>query len=580
MSVALRGFQKELKADIESAWSNGAVNVMPALATGGGKTVIMSSIIHEESGSSIAIAHRQELVSQISIALARNGVRHRIVGNNASLRRIITALQIAELGYSYIDPTARVGVAGVDTLANIENDPWFLQVRLAIQDEGHHVLKDNKWGRAQKKFPNARGLFPTATPRRADGRGLGRHADGLTDVIVEGPPMRQLIDMGYLTDYRIICPPIPRDFDIAAVGLSETTGDLNKDQLRKARHASSTLTGNVVDHYLKYASGKLGLTFEVDVQSAIETASAYRAAGVTAEVVSANTPDALRHHIINRFKRRELLQLVNVDLFGEGFDLPAIEVVSFARPTQSFAYYSQQFGRVLRLMLAENHVRTWDTFSVSQRLNIIAGSNKPRAIVLDHVGNVIRHGGPPDKHQVWTLDRRERRKKSDPDTVPLTVCLECLQPYERTKKRCPYCDHYAAPAQRGAPDFVDGDLTELDADTLKALRGNIARKDGDFYAPVGLSIPAQVNARSGWMRRQEHQRSLRNAIAWWAGIEEARGYGESESYRRFFFRYGIDVANAQLLGTQESEELAVRILNDLSKFGIDGTVNAEVYFGI
>ena len=33
------------------------------------------------------------------------------------------------------------------------------------------------------------------------------------------------------------------------------------------------------------------------------------------------------------------MQLVNVDILGEGVDVPAIEVVSMARPTESYALY-------------------------------------------------------------------------------------------------------------------------------------------------------------------------------------------------------------------------------------------------
>lgn len=580
MPVPLRGFQRDLEAGIYSAWHSGAVNVMPVAATGSGKTVVISKIMYDEPGASIAIAHRQELVSQISIAIARNGVRHRIVGakKGSSLVRVITALQVAELGYSYIDPTAKTGVGSVDTIIRMTAEPWFDQIRLAIQDEGHHVLQENKWGRAAKMFPHARGLFPTATPRRADGKGLGRWADGLTDVMVQAPGMREIINMGYLTDYRLICPEIPRDFAINSINVSDSTGDLNSVQLRNARHASATLTGDVVAHYLKYASGKLGVTFEVDVQSASDTAAAFRAAGIPAELVSAKTPDTLRAQILGRFRRREILQLVNVDLFGEGFDLPAIEVVSFARPTESFALYSQQFGRALRLMISEELSRNWDSFSPEERRSLIAASSKPKAIILDHVGNILRHNGPPDKHQLWSLDRREKRRAKDNDEIPIRVCTGCLQPYERIYKRCPYCGHYQEPTQRSAPAFVDGDLTELDNDTLAQLRGEIKRKDGDFYAPSNLPIEAQIAARNNWQTRQESQRSLRNAIAWWAGVEHARGYGESESYRRFFFTFGIDVANAQLLGTREADELAARILGELAKFHIDGTVNAEIYF--
>ena len=58
MPVPLRGSQPQLEADIYSAWAAGAVNVMPVSATGSGKTVVVSKILYDEPGASIAIAHR------------------------------------------------------------------------------------------------------------------------------------------------------------------------------------------------------------------------------------------------------------------------------------------------------------------------------------------------------------------------------------------------------------------------------------------------------------------------------------------------------------------------------------------
>jgi len=574
MPPVLRPFQRELEAACYAAWAAGAINVMPVAATGSGKTVVFSKLLLDEPGASIAIAHRQELVSQISIALARNGVRHRVVGakRGSSLVRVITALQVAELGYSYLDPTAKTGVGGVDTVIRMTDEPWFRQIRLAVQDEGHHVLKDNKWGKVAQMFPSARGLFPTATPRRADGKGLGRHADGLTDTLVLAPSMRNMIEMGYLTDYTVLCPPT-KDLDLSKVDVSSSTGDLNQDQVRKAVHKSKTIVGNIVQHYLRLAKGKLGATFAVDVEEAGKIAAEFRAAGVPAEVVSAKTPDALRAAILRRFRNREILQLVNVDLFGEGFDLPALEVVSMGRPTESLALYSQQWGRVLRLMLSEELQAIWGTLSVQERLRAIAASAKPKGIILDHVGNVLRHNGPPDQRIEWSLDRREKRTGKKSDAIPLRVCVSCLQPYEATYKRCPYCDYYMAPASRGGPEFVDGDLTELDPAVLAALRGDIARVDGDFKPNDYIPHHANMRNRNLWTERQQGQAALRNAIAWWAGVEHARGYSESASYRRFYYKFSVDVANAQLLGAREAGELAEKIQTELSKYGVDGSVN-------
>jgi len=208
-------------------------------------------------------------------------------------------------------------------------------VTLCVIDEGHHVLKDNKWGTAFQIFPNAKGLLVTATPDRADGKGLGRHADGLVDAMIEGPTMRDLINQGYLTDYRVFAPP--SDLDLSQVTTS-ADGDYNKAKLKAAVRKSHVI-GDVVTHYLRIAPNKLGITFATDVETATDIAAQFNAQGVPAAVVSAKTSDADRVAILRRFKNRELLQLVNVDLFGEGFDLPAIEVVSMARPTQSYGFY-------------------------------------------------------------------------------------------------------------------------------------------------------------------------------------------------------------------------------------------------
>lgn len=563
--VKLRPYQSEAKARVYAAWDSGAVNVLAVLPTGAGKTVTFSDIIHEHQGASCAIAHRQELVSQISLALARDRVRHRIIGPKSVVKLCVNQ-HMAEVGASYYDPSARCAVAGVDTLVKRgeELKHWTQSVTLWVQDEAHHVLEANKWGTAAGMFPNAKGLGVTATPLRADGKGLGRHADGLFDVMVEGPGMRDLIDSGYLTDYRIFAPP--SDFVRPGAEDVGSTGDFTRQKMTTAVRKSHII-GDIVTHYLRIAPGKLGVTFVPDVETATDVAAQFNAAGVPAEVVSAKTPDADRVAILAKFKRRELLQLVNVDLFGEGFDLPAIEVVSFGRPTESFGLYVQQFGRVLRLMLDGSLYPYWDDFTSDERKAHIAASSKPRGIIIDHVGNVERHG-LPDARREWSLDRRERRSKSAAtDVIPVRTCLnvQCLAVYERIYSACPFCGHQPTPAARNAPEFVDGDLLELDPDTLARLRGDIARVDMHPEA-YREELAAKHTPAIGQMahvkrhaERQDAQAALRESIAWWAGYQRAAGRPDSESYRRFFFAFGVDVLTAQALKTADALALAERI---------------------
>lgn len=573
----LRPYQAQAKSEIYAAWAAGAVNVLAVLPTGAGKTVTFSDILHDHKGASCAIAHRQELVSQISLALARDRVRHRIIGPKSVVKLCVNQ-HMAELGASYFDPSAPCAVAGVDTLVKRGDElaHWLQSVTLWVQDEAHHVLESNKWGTAAAMFPNAKGLGVTATPVRADGKGLGRHADGLFDVMVEGPGMRDLIDAGYLTDYRIFAPP--SDFVRPGADSVGSTGDFTRQKMTTAVRKSHII-GDIVTHYLRIAPGKLGVTFVPDVETATDVAAQFNAAGVPAEVVSAKTPDAERVAILRRFKNRELMQLVNVDLFGEGFDLPAIEVVSFGRPTESFGLYVQQFGRVLRLMLDGSLYPHWDGFTNEQRKAHIAASSKPRGIIIDHVGNVDRHG-LPDARREWSLDRREKRKKGGAtDVIPVRTCLnaECLAVYERIYAACPFCGHQPTPAARNAPEFVDGDLLELDPATLAQMRGEIERVDmhpeayREELAARHTPVIGQMAHVKRHAERQEAQEALRHSIAWWAGYQRAAGRPDSESYRRFFFAFGVDVLTAQALNTREAIELAGRINEHLG-----GLQNANI----
>lgn len=540
--IPLRDYQHDLHAAIHSSWQRGNRNVLAVAPCGAGKTVNMAHENSIEPGASVDIAHRQELVSQMSLALARNGVRHRIIGGDHVIKTCVR-IHMEEVGNSFYHPQSIVGVAGVDTLGNMEgNDPWFQQVRLWETDEAHHLLAENKWGRACAKFPNARGVGWTATPGRADGKGLGAHADGIMHDMVMGPTARELISRGFLTDYRIFCPPT--DLDLSGVGITDS-GDFSPVKLREATHASA-IVGDIVKHYLRIAPGRLGITFAVDVEDATKIAAAYRAAGVAAEVVTAKTPDTLRAAILRRFRSRQLLQLVNVDLFGEGFDVPAIEVVSMGRATASFSLYAQQFFRALR---------------------ILAG--KEWGIIIDHVGNVIRHG-LPDRTRVWSLDRRERGSRSSSmlGVIPGRACPGCTRYYERLQHQCPYCGHIPEPAGRAMPEQVDGDLMELDPGVLAALRGEIARIDGVSRIPEGLGGIAARAIHNTHLARQQAQAPLRAYMNHWGWWRESAGDTGRMMQRRFFFDFGVDVASAHAMNKADAEDLTRRIAYVLAVAGV------------
>ena len=542
--IAYRLYQAELESRIYSIWDAGARKVLLVLPTGGGKTVIFAKILAQHQGPAIANAHRQELVGQISVALATLRVPHRIIAPNAVIRDVVQ-LQQQILGYSTHDPNAYKAVAGVDTLVRRKDNlgNWPDSVTLLVQDEDHHTLRNNKWGTTAELFPNAKNLGVTATPRRTDGKGLGRHADGLVDTMVIGPSMRDLINDGYLTDYRIFAPP--NNLDLSDVNTTGT-GEFSHDKLVTAVRRSRIM-GDVVSQYLKHTPGKLGLVFATDVKTATDICKQFNNTGVPSEMINAKTPDRIRAAILYRFKIREVLVLVNVDIFGEGFDLPALEVVSMARPTQSLSLYMQQFGRALRPMDGKTH-----------------------ALIIDHAGNVMRHG-LPDAPRTWSLEARDRRNGNDDGVIPVTVCPNCTGVYERIYKVCPYCGFRPVPADRAGPELVDGDLMELDAVTLAQMRGEIAAVDlgvEEYRAQLAAKhtpVIGQLAHVKKHAATQVAQDRLRAGIALWAGYWRDAGSPDFEIHRRFYFKFGIDIMSAQALREKNALALVERVESQMGR---------------
>lgn len=569
----LRGFQQKLKDDANGAYLRGARAVMMQLSTGGGKTVIMGSFakdhinqpwnVHLPAGCSIA--HRGELLGQMSMQLAREEVPHGLIASEKVIRTIVGA-HVEEFGRTFYNARSPWRVASVDTITKRDLANWPATVGMVHIDEAHHVLRDNKWGKAAELFPDARFLLPTATPVRADKKGLGAHAHGIADALVEGPPMRELIDNGYLTDYKVYC--IKPD-DLRTDGISVgANGEFNQDEARDAVHKSKKLVGSVVDTYIKYARGKLGVTFAQDIEEARKIAEEFNRKGIPAAMLTGEDSEEHRRNTIRKFRNRELWQLVNVDLFGEGFDLPGIECVSFARMTASFSLYAQMWGRALRLMISQMLVGAWDMYSPAQRLEFIRTSGKPFAFIFDHVGNFYFHKGPPDKPRVWTLDAGSKRGPKADDGIPMRVCLnpDCAFPYKRVYSCCPYCRTEAPPpAERDGPAQVDGDLTLVDPQLMAQYRGEIARIDG---SPPNLSGAAHVTGIANHMNRQAAQHRLRETMAYWYNATANSGDDDRVNYRRFWFTFNIDSMQAMTLGRPEAMTLRDRILADIASRGM------------
>ena len=540
MTIILRPDQQQLKHDIYSGWQHGNRNMLACLATGGGKSIVVSDIVldgYRQKLKQPIIAHRNELVSQMSHHVARRGIPHRIIANSETTRQIIASHR-EEFGQSFVNPTAETSVIGIDTLLarSEELKDWGKQQDRWTIDEAHHVLKLNKWGRGTDLFPNAYGLGVTASPGRPDGQGLGAFnqdgtpGDGVFHSIAFGPDMRTLINLGALTDYEIVCPP--SDLKMTDEDITEG-GDFSHKKL-KAAAEKSRIVGDVVKEYVRYALFKRAICFATDVETSNKIAQRFNDAGIRAASVSAKTPSNVREKYIREFKSGKIYVLVNVDLFDEGFDVPACECVIMARPTASIVKYLQMFGRALRTM-----------------------AGKLYGLIIDHVSNVIRHG-LPDKPRDWSLYRRDKRgkQKPDPEDMPMTRCLNldavppCCKPYPRMFRCCPHCGWsppLPEPGQRTI-EMVEGDLVLLDREKLEQMRRNtMIESAGSVAERVAMGAGfagAGKHAADKQIEKIAAQARLRATIEQWAGFQRAKGREDWEAHKRFYAALGMTVYDA------------------------------------
>ena len=541
MKKQLRPYQTEARDKVYQAWDQGHDNVLLIMPTGAGKTVTFCNIAIEHAIERARIepvaivVHRKELVQQISLTLAHEDVTHNIIAQRKTVLGIIAGHR-KECGKSYYDANGSITVISVDTLNSrfLTYENWAKKVRLWITDEATHLLKDNKWGRAVDIFINAKGLGVTATPERLDKKGLGRHVEGVFDTMIEGPTTKWLVQQGNLCRYKVAVPQGDYQAHLKQAGANT---DFTKKAMAEAS-SKSQIVGDVVENHIKFANGLQTILFASDIKTAFEMQDKFLEAGIPAKTLTGETNDQERLQAMIDFREKRIRVLINVDLFDEGLDVPGIECVQMARPTMSLGKYLQMVGRGLRIAIGKDFL-----------------------MLIDHVGNVGRHG-LPDKPRQWSLDRVKRRKK----TINLMrICDNpvCYSPYDRELTECPWCGTEAIRSGGGgggrvAPEQVDGDLFLIDPFTMKELENDTYLETPEsMYKRVttAAGVPAGKKSMKNQAERIETQKELSEVIAKWAGRFKAKGYNDREINKRFYIEQGVTIYEALAQKTVDMKSL-------------------------
>lgn len=400
MNIKLRNYQQDIINQVISSMQRGNRKPLVVSPTGSGKTVLFAWFAEksQNKGSTVwFLVHRKELYDQT-----------------------VETFERFHIGLN----TIHIGMVG-QVSRNLSKFP---KPDLIVFDEAHHASA-RTWQRIIEAYPDTWIIGLTATPCRLDGKALGDTFDDL----IEGLGTRELIELGFLSDYKLIAADLAR-FDKIKTKYGEY--DL---KAAESILSGSKIYGDVIDTYQKFAAGKQAIYFCTTIEHSEHTADAFNQAGIKAVHFDGNTPKKKRKEIIKQFRNGDIQILTNCELIGEGFDMPACDCVGMLRPTQSLTIYLQQAGRALRPREGKT------------------------AVIIDHVGNNVRHGFPCEQRE-WSLEGKIKtgREIASNGEYVVRQCEECYAVFSNKERLCPNCGAEYVPNKKELEQIREVEMKELE----------------------------------------------------------------------------------------------------------------------
>jgi superfamily II DNA or RNA helicase len=433
----LHNYQRTLVDKARGSYVDGFKSPCVVAPCGAGKSVIISEISRmttDKGNRVLFLVHRKELIDQIRGTFEKNEVNMSLV-EFGMVQTVVRRLDKTE------------------------------KPSLIITDESHHGLAAS-YRKIYDYFKDVLRLSFTATPIRLNGSGLG----DINDILIEEVDAEWLIENNFLSPYKYYAPKL---IDTSLLKLNNLH-EFSSTSIEQAME-SKTIYGDVVEHYKELAFGEQAICYCHNIGASLFAKQEFLNYGIFAEHIDAKTPKAERDQIIERFRNKDIQILCNVDLIGEGFDVPDCSTVIMLRPTQSLSLFIQQSMRGMRYKPGKT------------------------SIIIDHVDNVRRFGLPDDK-RYWSLT--SKKNSSSTAEIKIKQCNKCFAVYPSDSKECPEC---------GYKPTVERD-TEYETDkeaVLEEIRKEDINVTLDFREPSNCKSMSELfelaknrNYKKGWAYHQ------------------------------------------------------------------------------
>ena len=439
-------YQQQLVTGARNALAQGNKGVLIVSAPGSGKSVVIAEIARltvKRGGHVLFFVHRQELVKQIKDSFIKQNV-------DLSHCTIMTVGKVAN---------------------RLEILP---KPNLIIVDESQHS-RAKTYQKIFNYYSDVPRLGFTGSPWRLSGKGF----KDIYSVMVQGPTTKWLIEHHKLAPFTVYGYQLG-DAELLKRG---STGDYTGKSMDE--FSKSIIHGDIVKSWLKFAKNRKTIVYCHSVNFSKEVAQAFRNAGINAVHADAKTPESKRDKIMADFKKGKIKILCNVELYGEGVDVPDCSCVVLLRPTESLVIYLQQSMRCMRYQ-PDKH-----------------------AVIIDQVGNFEKFG-LPDTDYHWSLEDRAKHPHKDEgvtaDGPAIKTCPECFAVIEAENVTCPLCGHDFSAEIRRIKQKKDQELSAIKAQDFHI--DLIARKKVSELTNIHeLSLYARAKGyKHGWIFYQAKER--------------------------------------------------------------------------
>lgn len=387
----LRNYQKECVSIIERALFE-KPNVLVWAPTAAGKTHIFIHLITKwltPDRRFVILVNRNELVTQT-------------VNKLSKLSDKVTAYSA---GYGQKDKSGQIIVASIQSVSKqtIEN------VAGIIIDETHNFASaSGRYAQFIEAHGKAKVIGFTATPWSANKPiwGDGKFYDRIDYQIT----LKELIEKGYIVRPNFKCTP----HQIDTSGMKIRLGEYAQEDVNRVTLDPVKVSKQVVDAIPRLVGRNKVLWVCASIEHAMLVYKYLNKIGEKAQTIHSKLPKPFAEYNKEQFEKKDARHMVSVMMATEGYDYPAIDAVSFMRPTKSANLFTQVVGRALRLY-----------------------PGKEDALILDY-GRVLENCGPLGSPNCIRYDSKKDNESVKYDTW---VCKNCLTANELTDSQCLDCGY-------------------------------------------------------------------------------------------------------------------------------------------